>query len=270
MLGKLMKYEFKATGRLLVPLYIALMIFTIINKLFMGDAMYADLGTSTSFRNFIQVVTMIIYVVIMVSIFIATLVIIIQRYRTNLLGDEGYLMNTLPVKSWQNIMSKLLVSSIWMILSVIMSMLSIIILAYQKDMFSMFGTVMSALFKEAYSYIGSNLVFFIIEFVLMIIVAICASILILYASLSIGNLFTKGKILASFGAFIVLNTASKAISAFVLVPMIYNYGYNVSIDTFSATPVHMLFTFAIVATSIFSVIYFIISHYVLTKKLNLE
>lgn len=270
MLGKLMKYEFKATGRLLVPLYIALVIFTIINKLFMGDDTYADLGTSTSFRNFIQVVTMIIYVVIMVSIFIATLVIIIQRYRTNLLGDEGYLMNTLPVKSWQNIMSKLLVSSIWMILSVIMSMLSIIILAYQKDMFSMFGTVMSALFKEAYSYIGSNLVFFIIEFVLMIIVAICASILILYASLSIGNLFTKGKILASFGAFIVLNTASKAISTFVLVPMIYNYGYNGSIDTFSATPVHMLFTFAIVATSIFSVIYFIISHYVLTKKLNLE
>ena len=39
MLGKLMKYEIKATGRTLIPLYIALLAFAIINKLFIGTGL---------------------------------------------------------------------------------------------------------------------------------------------------------------------------------------------------------------------------------------
>ena len=37
MLRKLMKYEFKATARMLLPLYGALIGFAIINKLFIGN-----------------------------------------------------------------------------------------------------------------------------------------------------------------------------------------------------------------------------------------
>lgn len=267
MLGKLMKYEFKATGRLLVPLYVALMIFAIINKLFMGDMSAID--SSSTFGTFIQVTTMVIYVVIMVSIFIVTLFVIIQRYRTNLLGDEGYLMNTLPVKPWQNIMSKLLVASIWMILSVIMAMFSILILAYQKDMFSMISDMMSAFFKEAYSYIGSDVTIFSLEIILMMISGLVSSILIIYASVSIGNLFAKSKILASFGAFIGLTTVSEITTNFVFNP-IRDSLESLSIESFRNTHLHYTLIFAIVASIIFSVVYFIISHYILTRKLNLE
>ena len=35
MLGKLLKYEFKATGRLVLPLYGALLVFGLINKIFL-------------------------------------------------------------------------------------------------------------------------------------------------------------------------------------------------------------------------------------------
>lgn len=267
MLGKLMKYEFKATGRLLVPLYVALMIFAIINKLFMGDMSAID--SSSTFGTFIKVTTMIIYVVIMVSIFIVTLFVIIQRYRTNLLGDEGYLMNTLPVKPWQNIMSKLLTASIWMILSVIMAMLSILILAYQKDMFSVSWDFISEFFKEAYRYSGSNVIFFSIEIILMMISGLVSSILIIYASLSIGNLFTKAKILASFGAFIGLTTVSEIITTFAFNPIINSFE-NLRIEGITTTHFHFIFLFAIVSVTIYSVAYFIISHYILTRKLNLE
>ncbi|MEG2638949.1 MAG: ABC transporter permease, partial [Clostridiales bacterium] len=37
MLGKLLKYETKATGRTLLPLYAALLIFALINKIFMNN-----------------------------------------------------------------------------------------------------------------------------------------------------------------------------------------------------------------------------------------
>ena len=51
----------------------------------------------------------------MVAVMIVTLIIIIQRFYKNLLCDEGYLMNTLPMSVWKNITSKLVVASygIW-------------------------------------------------------------------------------------------------------------------------------------------------------------
>lgn len=39
MLGKLMKYEIKATGRTLIPLYIALLVLATIIKFFIGTGL---------------------------------------------------------------------------------------------------------------------------------------------------------------------------------------------------------------------------------------
>ena len=120
MLGKLIKYEFKATGRLLIPLYGALIIFAFINKIFMGDFLY---NSDTILGNIPQILAILIYVGIMVAIFVVTVFIIIQRYRTNLLCDEGYLMNTIPVKPWENILSKLVVALVWSIASIVISVI---------------------------------------------------------------------------------------------------------------------------------------------------
>jgi hypothetical protein len=46
-----------------------------------------------------------------------TLIVLIQRFYKNLLGDEGYLMFTLPVQSWSHILSKLAVSMLWTVVS---------------------------------------------------------------------------------------------------------------------------------------------------------
>ena len=123
MLGKLIKYEFKATGRLLIPLYGALIIFAFISKIFMGDFLY---NSDSILGNIPQILAILIYVGIMVAIFVVTVFIIIQRYRTNLLCDEGYLMNTIPVKPWKNIASKLIVALVWGIASGIVSIISVI------------------------------------------------------------------------------------------------------------------------------------------------
>ena len=51
MLGKLMKYEIKATARTLIPLYIALLAFAIINKIFIGTGL-ADKLEGFRFNSF--------------------------------------------------------------------------------------------------------------------------------------------------------------------------------------------------------------------------
>ena len=82
MLRKLIKYEFKATGRILLPLYGALIITAIINRLFIGF----NSGSRALGKLHIQLL-MLLYVALIVGIGIMTFIIIIQRFNNNLLKD---------------------------------------------------------------------------------------------------------------------------------------------------------------------------------------
>ncbi len=179
MLRKLMKYEFKATGRIMLPLYGALLGFSIINKIFIGTNMAE---VNMDFLGGIPaIITMIGYFVTMVAVFVGTLFITVQRFYKNLFGDEGYLMNTIPVKSSQNIVNKLVVSMVWTIISGFIAATSIFVMAYEP------GVLKEVIreFKNIYSEIGLN-VFGIIEFIILGIVSLAHQIMMLYASLSIG------------------------------------------------------------------------------------
>ena len=98
MLGKLLKYDFRSVSResmLLWPacLVIALVMrFTIFSRL--------DNVTNDLLANITNVLTVFTYVAVLVAMFIITLLFIIQRFYKGILGSEGYLMNTLPVKPW--------------------------------------------------------------------------------------------------------------------------------------------------------------------------
>ncbi|WP_195986793.1 ABC transporter permease [Clostridium sp. D53t1_180928_C8] len=268
MLGKLMKYEFKATARILIPLYGALIIFALINKIFMGDFFN---NNDTILGNLPRVIGMIVYISTMVAIFVVTLFIIIQRYRTNLLCDEGYLMNTIPVKPWKNILSKLIVALVWTIASGIVSIISVIILAYQKGIISEIISVIPEVFTSINTSIGANGILYCIELILMMLIGGLSSILMIYASLSIGSLFQKGKILASFGAFIVLNIATNIISTIIQVPTMLSFGYSgTNLEGFPFEQLHMILIGSTIIVAAFAIIYFVISNYILSKKLNLE
>ena len=53
---------------------------------------------------------------------------VIQRFFRGLLGDEGYLMHTLPVSPWQLIGSKLLCAVVTTLLSIVVAILSILLI----------------------------------------------------------------------------------------------------------------------------------------------
>ena len=267
MLGKLIKYEFKATGRLLIPLYGALIIFAFISKIFMRDFFY---NNDTILGNLPQIIAILVYVGIMVAIFVVTVFIIIQRYRTNLLCDEGYLMNTIPVKSWENILSKLIVALAWSIASIVVSVISIIILAYKKGLFTKIITTIPVFFNDVNKIAGTQGFLIILEIILMMIINLVFSILMIYASLSIGSLFQKQKILASFGAFIVLNIATNTIASMVQLPLMLGLDLTGVMNNSEITAVSIFIGVMLGISILFSVVYFIISNYILNKKLNLD
>ena len=120
MLGKLLKYEIKATARTFLPMYALLIVFALINKFFM--AVNAD------YLRIPRIIAMSVFVVVIVGICVMTLIVTIQRFNKNLLTDEGYLSFTLPVKAHTHIDSKMIVSLMWSLLSVIVSFIAIFVM----------------------------------------------------------------------------------------------------------------------------------------------
>ncbi|MEG0295149.1 MAG: ABC transporter permease [Clostridium sp.] len=263
MLGKLVKYDFKATGRTLLPLYGALIVLAIINKLFIGiklDGANMDLlGGIPAFLS------MFAYGCTMAAVFIVTLFVIVQRFYKNLLGDEGYLMNTLPVEVWKNIASKLIVGIIWTIVSLIVAMISIFIMVVTPAFLTDVVNVTPELFREISAEIGIEFVFILIKVALLVLTSIISYILMLYVSISIGQLFNKRKILASFGAFIVINMIVNTIM--IIGQMAF---FGVGSMFFDESIFIYLFEITIILNLICSVIYFIVCNYILKNKLNLD
>lgn len=255
MLGKLIKYELKATARTLIPLYIALLAFALINRLFMGSGNNIDIDLLGGIP---MMMSMFAYGCTMAAVFIITFFVIVQRFYKNLLGDEGYLMNTLPVKAWMNISSKLIASIIWSIVSGIIAILSIIIMAFSQDIFNILRNIffeMNNVINLPQGYFG-----FMLEVILYGFVSMIASTLMLYLSISIGHLFNKRRILASFGAFIVLNMIISAIKGTI-------QGSVDIVNNSSIIPdIHGLLVFDILLV----IVFFIACNYIIKNKLNLE
>lgn len=68
---------------------------------------------------------MLIMVALMITLGVLTITVIIKRFSKNLLGDEGYLMMTLPVSAKKIVASKIITSVVYLILSNYSSIFSI-------------------------------------------------------------------------------------------------------------------------------------------------
>ena len=120
MLSKLLKYEFRATGRIMLPVY-ALLLVTAGGTSVTGSLMgrYPESTVLSIFRTLF----MTLFAFTTFGVLLLTLVLMVYRFYKNLMTDEGYLMFTLPVSRSLLIWSKLIVSMAWGILSAVLAAL---------------------------------------------------------------------------------------------------------------------------------------------------
>lgn len=264
MLGKLIKYEIKATARIFLPLYLVLLVSSIVNRF--------TISLSTPTWKAPQVISMLLYILILVGMFIITFVMIIQRFYKNLLTDEGYLMFTLPIKPWKHIICKLLTSMMWILLSGIMAFISIFIIA-SGNIFTLTLTFRS-LIAEIFVTLGPSAIFFLLEGFLIAAISLASYVLIIYASIAIGHLSNRHRIIASVGAYIGLTTLTQIILVIMGViisrtPFYSNMGITDDINIITSA-VHFSLWNLIAFFGIITAGYYTITNYILSKRLNLE
>lgn len=267
MLGKLLKYEFKATSKMLLPLYGAVIAFAVINRIFMGSNF--NFSQSSGIILLLQVLMLIGYVLIIAAASVGTLVIIIQRFYKNLLKDEGYLMNTLPVSTSSNIWSKLIVAVAWNLICAFVIFLSILILLSNASMINSIGSFyndFTLVLSQTDFYTQFNGFLLFIEFIVLIVVGSAQSIMMFYASMAIGHLSNNKKILCSFAAFIGLNMVISMASGIVTGIL----GAKTSLILFSAGDAHLIMLYGCLSSLLITAILFFICNKILRDKLNLE
>jgi len=258
MLGKLIKHEYKATVRNLVPLYLVLIFISIINRFVISaGAKEGLIGFFTGFLVFAQVLLIIV-------ILIATFLLMIIRFYKNLLSDEGYLMFTLPVKTHQLITSKLIITMLWTVVSCLMIVVSLFLAFSNVGNLSMISNELQSVILEIRTIFGEAAIFGFITFVIL---SIISSILMIYASIAIGHLFKKHRIVASFVAYAVLYNAVQIILVGFLAILGLATDKNVFVQNMmpeTFLPSVIIFTF------ILGVIFYITTNYIFKRKLNLD
>ena len=268
MLGKLLKYELKATSRVFIPLYIAILVVSIVN----------GLSLNLEILN-IQCLDTIVLMCLFISLFVITIVVTIQRFNKNLLKDEGYLMFTLPVSSKYLVLSKYLTSLIWTFLSFVVAFLSFTIIfmipTYKYFDFSYFINEFNLLFSNM---LNLNILGQFIKIILLMIISYTIFIFNVYLALSVGQLpiFNRFRNVSSFIGFLVINLlisyAQNIVSLFVNdasvnIEAIDNINYAINSVT---SIVSKGLNIAIVINLIIILVLFFATTYILDKKLNLE
>ena len=202
MLGKLMKYELRATARTMLPGFAAVIVLAGLTRL------SAELLMSRGdFLTLVGTIVTVLFVLACMAIGILALIIMIQRFRDNLLGDQGYLMHTLPVTETQLVTSKLISSTVWSLCSILAACLSFGILAVlmmaDMDLLEQLPLMWSGI-REAFA--RCNMEFWealafsgVVSFVRMVSAIAC-----IYAACMVGHQFKNHPALAGILSFFVM------------------------------------------------------------------
>ena len=110
MLGHLLKHEFRATGRRMLPTLGVLALLGVLANL---SIRMLESGFGGTLLRILMGLFVAAFFIGMTVAWVMTLVLMISRFYRNLLKDEGYLMFTLPTNSHALIWSKLIVSTVW-------------------------------------------------------------------------------------------------------------------------------------------------------------
>ena len=209
MLRKLMKYEIWAMGRILLPLY--LLVLVACGALALDFRL--DKGLSSQ-GSIVFVILLLLFSVSIMAMLVVSVIMVIQRFYKNLLGNEGYMMFSLPVSTAQNIFSKALSALIWIVLGILTGVACGFILTwflgditvFLKDIKGVWALVLISMGKS------KARILLCVSF-LAIVLSVLGAIIKVYAAFSVGHQWGNHRIFGSILAYIGFEIAEGILSS---------------------------------------------------------
>lgn len=258
MLTKLMKHEFLATGRVMLPLYLLLVVVSVGVNLSVHGMTMAD----NPLFDLLAALFSISYVLIIFAAFLLCLVVVVVRFYRNMMGPEGYLTLTLPVSVHQHVMSKLFIALLWMILTGAAVGLSAMLIFLGR---SLPMTELLDVLRHELLQMNFNLHGVAVLTVLLSLLHVALLILQFYAACAIGGSFANSKVMLSVAFFFAIQLILSAAN---------NLIGEAGMALFSGNSPEALLHFSMgldgAMMAVEAVIFYFITTYFLKNRINLE
>ena len=274
MLGKLFKYEWRSITKLLLPIHGCVLLFALLSRFYftLGGGVENLLNSSSGIISVLTGLLIFALVVIISSVVIFTYVYIGYHFYKKVFTDQGYLTNTLPVTPTQLLLSKELAAVPWLLIDILIIIISCLILASTKDLFSSFRLVWPVMLSQM-----GQMPLLTALTIFAIILSPFQMIIILFFSVTVGNLASTHKVLASIAVYIGIYILQQIFGFIELIVIGFSdYGtfMNVDLATNAAISIDTYLNPVLAVNIIFCILLMIAcwigSSYILSKKLNLQ
>lgn len=289
MLSKLMKHEFIASSRFMLPAYAVLAAITLLFSTCVGIFARAGMenasfsvnffqfslfsfenGSSTTSGDFLFAIVFGSYIVSIIAIGIVSMVMVVLRFYSSLLGDEGYLTHTLPVSTNQLLLSRLIVHFIWNLISILAILFSCFLVLMTLVVSVADAREISEVLKV---FREPKLIDMIVESAICMFFSTASGIMMLYASMALGQLFHKARKAGAVAAYIGLSMVFQLITIIPIGIVFANsdFFYTSSLYNFNVFGITTLIMRISNALSIvFGIGLWFLTCWLMKKKLNLE
>lgn len=264
MLGKLMKYEWKATWKLLLSANLVTLVMAVLAWALENVVKYS---AEYSIVDFMQTIVLFTFFISVLAVSVGTVIYLIHRFYTSTYGDQGYLLHTLPVDTHHIIIAKVLVSTIWVLITewiIVFSAMALI--AGNVDTLK---NMMEG-FVDALEFLGAEkvTVFTGIMTMIAVIFSLLARVLKVTACISLGQLSSNHKLMVSFAWYIGIYVVQRIFQTVYIAIMLafYKSRSDVSFSSIFRSNWEILLLSGI----IYSVLFYLLTWYVMSRKLNLD
>lgn len=272
---KLLKYDLKATSRLIIPITIISLVLGLISRILLGISTKQTIdsfnfNTSLTYM-FTGLATMLVFFMLII-LSIVIFWVIVTNFWSSLFSDEGYLYHTLPVKPYQLLLSKLLCANIWQIIMlfvIIIFTAGALTLIPKEEIMSFINNLSSIMTEIPYED-AIKLVNMIIMYAILAFLSVNVQYLTIFMSMAAGQLVNEHKKLVSFGCYIGISIGIQAISQsltamFLITPNTQANTYNYYTDILFYPQIILIIINLAICISLFMGI-----SYIFKNKLNLE
>ncbi len=269
MLSKLLKHEFRATGRVMLPVYALMVISTILMNLFMFLTERFDSHILEIFHG----IFIFTFVVSLIGAVVVTVVLMVSRFYKNYMTDEGYLMFTLPVTTPQLIWSKLIAALVWTLstgLVIFLVIAATAVLGARDWSFVTFREILNLFFP---SLSQVNWVPNLILTAVLALVALLSAYLMFYAAIAIGHSFSNHKGVLSVVFYILFTVAMQILTVFTSIYSVDRSTPRVPTSNSMAPAMEFIQTFLagnIVLYLLVGAAFYLLTRYFLKRRLNLQ
>ena len=264
MLGNLMKYEFKAIGRIMLPIYAAWIVISLLFGITIRTSANPDNpGT-------FMIIAILLFTAIITIAGVMTLVLIVQRFSKGLLGNEGYLMMSVPATAAQHIWNKGLSSGIWCLFSAIIGVLSMLAVGLPLivgQTGALEGLVEA--FRNLVDFGFGKGILVLVEIAAVIVLCAVAFAFQIYAAISIGHQANKHQGALSVAAYVAILIVEGIVGNTIARLTGIGHFFNVEFTSSFAAMQYGLLIIAIIYI-IKGAVYYCITWYLTKNRLNLQ